>query len=341
MSGYLPQEIQLTSQELSPNMSKYIAKGTKFNACSLHQLEEYGKQFPNSKVSVRFNPGKGTGHCLKTNVGGSHSSFGIWEQIPEVKACCKKYGLTVGTVHSHIGSGTDPRVWEEVAQRTLDIVRQFPEATTVNLGGGFHMDRMGGEAGDANMALIGKVICQLLANFEREENRKLHLEIEPGTYFMACSGVLLARVNDVVGTGQNGYNFVKLNTGMDALTRPCLYGSKHPIHFISSDPSRDEERMVLDGQLVVAGHNCETGDLFTQSPLGVPEPIAGPSTVEIGDITVIEGAGAYCSSMCTKNYNSYPELEEVLIRTADKVVTIRHRQSLAQMMQNEVTSLDL
>ena len=37
----------------------------------------------------------------------------------------------------------------------------------------------------------------------------------------------------------------------------------------------------------------------------------GPARV--GDLVTVEGAGAYCSGMSTKNYNSFPEAPEVLL----------------------------
>ena len=33
---------------------------------------------------------------------------------------------------------------------------------------------------------------------------------------------------------------------------------------------------------------------------------------EVGDFLVVEGSGAYCSSMSTKNYNSFPEVRVVV-----------------------------
>jgi diaminopimelate decarboxylase len=57
-----------------------------FNACSLHQLEEFGKMFPGHKCGVRLNPGSGSGANFKTDVGGPAASFGIWcEHIDEIK----------------------------------------------------------------------------------------------------------------------------------------------------------------------------------------------------------------------------------------------------------------
>lgn len=35
--------------------------------------------------------------------------------------------------------------------------------------------------------------------------------------------------------------------------------------------------------------------------------------VKTGDLVTIESTGAYCASMSTKNYNSFPEAAEVLL----------------------------
>ena len=40
---------------------------------------------------------------------------------------------------------------------------------------------------------------------------------------------------------------------------------------------------------------------------------------------MIGGAGAYCSSMSTKNYNSFPEAPEVLVHNDGKLSLIRRR----------------
>jgi diaminopimelate decarboxylase len=49
----------------------------------------------------------------------------------------------------------------------------------------------------------------------------------------------------------------------------------------------------------------------------------------------MDGSGAYCSGMSTKNYNSFPEAPEVLVTEDGKVHLIRKRQSLEQIYQNE------
>jgi len=87
---------------------------------------------------------------------------------------------------------------------------------------------------------------------------------------------------------------------------------------------------------VVVGHCCESGDLVTPSATDHEE--LGPRELpkaEIGDLCVIEGAGAYCSAMSAKNYNSFPEAAEVLLRENGELALIRRRQTLEQILQNE------
>jgi diaminopimelate decarboxylase len=90
---------------------------------------------------------------------------------------------------------------------------------------------------------------------------------------------------------------------------------------------------------VVVGHCCESGDLLTPSVKDHEE--LGPrelAEAAIGDLCVIEGAGAYCSAMTAKNYNSFPEAAEVLLRENGEAVPIRRRQTLEQMVENEVAA---
>ena len=61
---------------------------------------------------------------------------------------------------------------------------------------------------------------------------------------------------------------------------------------------------------------------------------------EIGDIVVIDGSGAYCAGMSTKNYNSFPEAPEVLVDGEGKSHVIRKRQLLEQIYENEVEISD-
>src|SRR5712692_8425616 len=142
-AGFAPERIQLTSQMPSRRVKEHVARGVLLNACSLHQLELFGQTVPGHAVAVRMNPGLGSGSTKRTNTGGPAASFGIWhEYLDQVKALAASYGLVIRTLHSHIGSGTDPEVWKRVTRMTLDLAAKLPDATVVNLGGGLKVGRM-------------------------------------------------------------------------------------------------------------------------------------------------------------------------------------------------------
>lgn len=304
--GFAPQDILLTSQELARNMQELVERGVQFNATSLRQLEAYGKAFPGSDVSVRLNPGIGSGFSNRTNVGGVTSSFGIWhEYIPKIQELADKYNLRIARVHTHIGSGTDPEVWREASQVSLELAKLFPEATTINMGGGLKVGRMDDEK-HADMQVLGRVLADEIEAFYQETGRKLHLELEPGTFMVANAGMLLAEVDDVVDTGPDGYRFIKLNTGMNDIVRPSMYGSQHPIAVLNDSSEQ------LD--YIVVGHNCESGDILTPAP-GDSEALLSRTLnrAEVGDLVAIGGTGAYCKSMAVHGYNGFPDTAEVLV----------------------------
>ena len=327
-AGFPPERIQLTSQMPSRTLREHVARGVLFNACSLHQLEEFGRAAPGGEVSVRVNPGLGTGSTKRTNTGGPASSFGIWhEAMGEVAAIGKRYGLRIRRLHSHVGSGTDPEVWKRCARMTLDLVGALPEVAIVNLGGGFKVGRMPEEP-SVDLADVGAHVRREIEDFRARDGRALHLEIEPGTFLVANAGVIVASCVDVVDTGTEGYVFAKLDAGMPEITRPSLYGAQHPIDVLA----RGREQAAV----VFVGPCCESGDILTPAP-GDPEALA-PRWVprpQIGDLVVVGGAGAYCAGMATINYNSYPQAPEVML--ADGALTLlRRRQVPEQVWQNEV-----
>ena len=333
-AGYGTEAISMSTQEFPENFRFWSQDGVKVNLCSLNQIHKFGAWGSGSSVGLRFNPGMGSGGTNRTNVGGPASSFGIWkDDLENAKSLCKEYNLTVERIHTHIGSGSDPEVWQKVAGMSLDLVRSFPSVTTLNLGGGYKVARMPDEKA-TNLQEIGKPVQELFEEFAKETGRDLKLEIEPGTFLLAHACSLVTTVQDVTSTGQDGYRFLKLNAGMTEILRPSLYGAQHPIHII---PEPGQEKFRESMEQVVVGHCCESGDLLTPAP-HEPESLAPRLLTqgEIGDFCVIEGVGAYCSSMSAKNYNSFPEAAEVIKRSDGSLAEIRKRQTFDQIVENEV-----
>lgn len=332
LAGVPGEKIQLTAQQVPDNLEALLDAGILFNACSLRQLATYGALRPGAEVSVRINPGLGSGHSNRTNVGGPSSSFGIWhEHLEEVLETARTHNLRLTGMHTHVGSGSDPEVWKRCAMLTLAIVARMPEVTRLSLGGGHKVGRMKEEI-STNLPEIGAVVKEAFETFARDHGRQLHLEVEPGTYLVANAGAVVATVRDIVDTGKDGYAFIKSDTGMTEVLRPSMYGAQHPIVVVPAD---DTQRGTAE--YLVVGHCCESGDVLTPAP-GDSEGLRTRTLTEakVGDALVIEGAGAYCASMASKNYNSFPEAAEVMRHGRGDFKLIRNRQTLAQVTYNEL-----
>ena len=330
-AGVEPQKISLSSQELPEDFAELYELGIEINACSLSQLERFAAAFPGREIGLRFNPGAGSGGNNRTNVGGTSSSFGIWhEWLEKAKAIAEAANLKVVRIHTHIGSGSDPAVWQKTSKMSLDLVRYFPDVVRLNLGGGYKVARMSDEKG-TDLQECGAPVRELFEQFAAETGREIHLEIEPGTFLVANAGAVLAKVQDVVSTGSDGYEFLKLDSGMTENIRPSMYGAQHPVNLLQAEESGDTQ------DYMIAGHCCESGDILTPAPSD-PELLSTRTlpTANIGDLCVIDGAGAYCSGMAAKHYNSFPEAPEVLLDSAGTPRLIRRRQTPEDLWANEV-----
>jgi len=305
--GIAGNKISLSSQQSPHNLQALLDAGVLFTATSPHQLKLFldSKNHPNA-VGVRINPAFGSGHNKRTSTGGVSSSFGIWhEYVDEILSVTAAAGVTINRLHIHIGSGADPAVWGDVMDRSLAVVEKFPDVTVLDIGGGYKIHRYGDEK-EANIVEIVAMFGKKLQTWNEKTGRKLALEIEPGTYFIAHAGTLVAQVDDIVDTGTDGYTFLRLNTGMNDFLRSTLYGARHTIEVINTN--------TITKEYVVVGHNCESGDILSPAP-GNPEEIETRTfrQANIGDEVRIYDMGAYCASMRAKGYNSFPDAIEVMV----------------------------
>ncbi|MFI7406761.1 diaminopimelate decarboxylase [Streptomyces sp. NPDC049541] len=334
LAGVGPERISMTAQEavFDENLRELIDQGLQFDAGSLHQLEEYGRAYPGGEVAIRINPGFGSGLVGRLNSGGPQSSFGIWhEQLPEVKKIVEQYGLRLVRLQSHIGSGHHWDILVDAVRTMLSFARDFQDVHTLDLGGGYRVSALQSDP-VYDHTEWARVVADELRQFAEETGRRLHTEVEPGTYLTALAGSLVTKVIDKTDTGANGNSFLKINSGLTEIARPSYYGVQHPI--VSVPASGDVERPADDTEeFNVVGHCCIAGDILTAKQEQLA-PVALGRT-EIGDYVVVERAGSYCSSMSMKNFNSYPEAAEVLRRADGSFDLIRARQSIEQVIVNE------
>ncbi|WP_218656102.1 diaminopimelate decarboxylase [Enterobacter cloacae] len=300
------------------------------NAGSVDMLEQLGQVSPGHRVWLRVNPGFGHGHSQKTNTGGENSKHGIWyADMPAALEVLQRYNLKLVGIHMHIGSGVDYGHLEQVCGAMVRQVIDFgQDLEAISAGGGLSIPyREGEEAIDTDhyyglwSASRDKVAAHV--------GHPVKLEIEPGRFLVAESGVLVAQVRSVKEMGSR--HFVLIDAGFNDLMRPSMYGSYHHISALAADGRDLTDAPRID--TVVAGPLCESGDVFTQQEGGKVETRALPE-VKPGDYLVLHDTGAYGASM-SSNYNSRPLLPEVLFDNG-KARLIRRRQTIQELLALEL-----
>jgi diaminopimelate decarboxylase len=301
--------------------------GIPVNCGSTDMLLQYAERVPDGEATLRVNPGFGHGHSKKTNTGGEHSKHGIWhEELPRALEVAARVGVRVTGLHLHIGSGAD--------LEHLALVAGAAEKLAGVVGGPLRVLSAGGglpipyRAGDVRPDIGGYFRVWDAARKRAEEKlgHALRLEIEPGRYVVAEAGYLIAEVRAVKQVAKR--TFVLLDAGFNALARPVMYGSFHPMSLTPRDDAPRAERDV-----VVGGPLCESGDIFTQDEGGVVRTQRLPEA-RVGDYVVIECAGAYGFAMAS-NYNGKPRPAEVIVRNG-KARLSRARETSADMLRGEV-----
>lgn len=328
-AGVPAANIQLSSQELGKHMQELVESGVFFVATSLHQLEQFGKLFPWNTCGIRVNPWVNSWAFAQISTWGKNSSFGIWHtKIDDIKSIAQKYNITISKLHFHIGSENTPESWVDSAWLGFDILRQIETIDTFDMGGGHKMAIMPYEK-SADLQAIGKAVAKKFEDFYEETGRKIHLEMEPGKYLVINACSMVVQIQDIVDTGRVWYTFLKTNSGMNDMPRVAMYGIQEPL-FIMNNSNEYEE-------YVVVWHCCESSDIITCKLYDneTIEPRKLRKT-QIGDMLVIDGVGWYNSWMAIKNYNSFPESGELLLRENGDIVEIRKRESVEEIWRNEI-----
>ncbi|MBC3879568.1 diaminopimelate decarboxylase [Undibacterium sp. FT79W] len=322
--------IVFTADLLDRNALKRVVElNIPVNCGSPQMLEQLGQAHRGHPVWLRINPGFGHGHSRKTNTGGEQSKHGIWfEELPDALKIIDQYGLQLVGLHMHIGSGVDYDHLQSVCDAMIAQVKTANrDLQAISIGGGLSIPYRGDEAvvdTDHYFQIWDKARKEIEAHL----GHKISMEIEPGRFLVAQSGILISELRAQKQVGSNF--FVLVDAGFNDLARPAMYGSFHRITAHTADGT---PRTTALKPTVVAGPLCESGDVFTQEDGGVVITQDLPAC-EIGDLFVFHDTGAYGASM-SSNYNSRPLIPEVLV-DGDKITQIRRRQTIQELIALEL-----
>lgn len=256
-------------------------------------LAQWAEVFRGRELTLRVDPGFGSGHHDKVKTGGKEAKFGMpLDEAVAAASSAKALGTRVTGLHAHIGSGIfDANHWREVYARLASVADAIGTVERIDVGGGIGIPYQP-EGEPFDMAAFGAMLAAMKAVYPQYA-----LWIEPGRFLVAEAGVLLTRVTSTMH--KQGVRRVGLDAGMNALLRPALYNAWHGIVNLSrfDEPPGEPAEVV--------GPICETGDV-----LGRRRRL--PDATSEGDVVLLADAGAYGSVMASRyNLRALPA-EEIL-----------------------------
>ncbi|KAA6441608.1 diaminopimelate decarboxylase [Dyadobacter flavalbus] len=319
MAGYSGDQITFTPSGVPfEEVKAAVEAGSIVNIDSIPLLEWFGKTYGNTKpCMIRIKPNVAAGGNIKIMTAHADSKFGIsvllLDRIKEVVA---KYDIKIIGLHQHTGSDIkDAEPFLQVADILFEAAKQFPDLQILDLGGGFKVSYLPGDA-VTDMELLGNKISERFKTFCSEYGRELQLWFEPGKFLVSEAGYLL--VKTTVVKEDPARNFVHVDSGLNHLIRPMMYGSYH--HILNLSNPGGEQKLYN-----VVGYICET-DTFA-ADRNLPE-------VRPGDVLAFLNAGAYGLTM-SSNYNTRLRPAEILIDNgAAKLV--RRRETLEDLLRTQI-----
>ena len=264
--GFSPSAVSYTCHGAEEDELAFaIRSGVSVQADSLGQLETYGRLKPRSGVSMRLNLGIGEGANSYVSTGGPKSKFGILpSELHEAERIMRKYGLKLTGLHQHVGSNIlSARAFLRAAEALFSAARRYPGLETVNVGGGLGVPYAPGER-KLDMPKLSREMLGMFREYFAGP-RPPKLALEPGRYIVAESGILLVRVTDVKRNGQG--IFVSVNSGMNHLLRPGLYGSYHAIAN-ASRPKEQESPVTISGNICEARRRLRAQQVHSSAAAG-------------------------------------------------------------------------
>ena len=264
-------------------------------------------------VGIRLNPNVTGKTHKKISTGEKDEKFGLIyndfinlsQKIRKMKNM-KLEGLSV-----HIGSQiTNIKPFVKV----LSIINKIIKKTRINfkfidLGGG-----MGISYTNYEKELNLKRYAGLVNKFIKNKNTKIIFE--PGRFIVGNAAILITKIIYIKKSINK--NFIILDSAMNDLMRPALYGAQHQII-----PLKKTNKLIR-GNIDFVGPVCESSDKFLSQK--------NFSKVKEGDYVALTHAGAYGMTL-SSNYNTRPIIAEIMV-SGSKLKVIRKRQTLKNLVNN-------
>jgi len=297
-----------TSKEIAYAIEKKILL---INAESENEVREIDRIAKLKKqkvqIGVRLNPNTDAKTLNQISTGKKENKFGVNSNTLKkiLDFCIKSKNIELKCLSVHIGSQIlDHKPYGKMLSVLNKVIKKINyKFDYIDLGGG-----MGITYNQNNKKLDYKKYNKEIKKFLKKHNSKIIFE--PGRSIVGDIGSLISQIIYIKKNDRK--DFIILDTAMNDLMRPALYGATHKIL-----PSiKKSQRSFRTYEFV--GPICETTDKFST--------IKNFQKLEEKDFITICDVGAYGMSL-SSNYNQRPKPIELLIK-GSKIKVIKKRQRL-------------
>ena len=262
-------------------------------------------------IGIRLNPNTDAKTISQISTGKKENKFGLDEKIflKLVNYLKNSKNLNLKCLSVHIGSQI---LNHKPYQKMLAVVDRIIKKSNykfefIDLGGGMGIDYF-----HKNINLNLKKYSQSIQKFLKKNNSKIIFE--PGRSIIGNAAILVTKIIYI----KEGYkkDFIILDSAMNDLMRPALYGAQHRI--IPTNKINKMSKKIYE----FVGPICESTDKFST--------IKKFQKLKAKEILAICDVGAYGTSLAS-NYNVRPKPIEILIK-GSKIQIISKRQKLSELI---------
>ncbi len=297
-----------TSEEIAFAIEKKIFL---INAESENEVKEIDRIAKLKKqkvqIGVRLNPNTDAKTLSQISTGKKQNKFGVNNKTLKkiLEFTNKSQNIELKCLSVHIGSQIlDHKPYEKMLSVLNKVIKKIDyKFDYIDLGGG-----MGITYNQENKKLNYKKYNKDIKKFLKKHNSKIIFE--PGRSIVGNTGSLISQIIYIKKNDKR--DFIILDTAMNDLMRPALYGATHKI--LPSIKKNQKSSRTYE----FVGPICETTDKFST--------IKNFQKLEERDFIVICDVGAYGMSL-SSNYNQRPKPIELLIK-GSKIKVIKKRQKL-------------
>ena len=288
-----------TSKEIAYAIEKKIFL---INAESENEVKEIDRIAKLKKqkvqIGVRLNPNTDAKTLSQISTGKKENKFGVNNKTLKkiLDFSNKSQNIKLKCLSVHIGSQIlDHKPYDKMLSVLNKVIKKIDyKFDDIDLGGG-----MGITYNQNNKKLDYKKYNNQIKKFLKKHNSKIIFE--PGRSIVGDIGSLISQIIYIKKNDKK--DFIILDTAMNDLMRPALYGATHKIL-----PSiKKSQRSFRTYEFV--GPICETTDKFLT--------IKNFQKLEEKDFITICDVGAYGMSL-SSNYNQRPKPIELLVKDQNK-----------------------